>query len=185
MVSRPWQPETYCPGVASRPGDTLTPPPTRRGAACYSSGGGGSASGIAIRPAGHMLRREVTVPRAHPPFLQIAGARPPVRLDINLVAPTELEHRRPMGLSPQVRGNLRRTVVGTSAVGSIPAGTGEPGSTSTASPTSQVYPRRCGGTHHMDLSAACPYGLSPQVRGNRRPSPERPTGAFERALAGH
>ena len=50
------------------------------------------------------------------------------------------------GLSPRVRGNLRRHHAGIDREGSIPACAGEPPYSSTAGPDTPVYPRVCGGT---------------------------------------
>ena len=50
------------------------------------------------------------------------------------------------GLSPRVRGNRRGSGQAGADRGSIPAGAGEPMSTSHPAASSQVYPRGCGGT---------------------------------------
>ena len=50
------------------------------------------------------------------------------------------------GLSPRVRGNLRRGGGGWRAVGSIPACAGEPALLTTSASGIPVYPRVCGGT---------------------------------------
>ena len=50
------------------------------------------------------------------------------------------------GLSPRVRGNLRRPVGGQHDVGSIPACAGEPGVAVRSATATRVYPRVCGGT---------------------------------------
>ena len=50
------------------------------------------------------------------------------------------------GLSPRVRGNLRRDIDKCAYRGSIPACAGEPDSPAPASGACPVYPRVCGGT---------------------------------------
>ena len=77
------------------------------------------------------------------------------------------------GLSPRVRGNLRRVHPGAHGRGSIPARAGEPTSSVASSTGSSVYPRACGGTFTMPLTAPPRNGLSPRVRGNRPGVPER------------
>ena len=77
------------------------------------------------------------------------------------------------GLSPRVRGNPASTDGNSDmpAQRSIPACAGEPGLGSrNVSLASRVYPRVCGGTTSNDgMSAGSASGLSPRVRGNRRP----------------
>ena len=50
------------------------------------------------------------------------------------------------GLSPRVRGNLRRRRVGLGKRGSIPARAGEPACCIGTLSLEKVYPRACGGT---------------------------------------
>ena len=76
----------------------------------------------------------------------------------------------PQGLSPQVRGNRQHEGPARRAVGSIPAGAGEPSPRSGPRASPRVYPRRCGGTVCRPRRRSPPRGLSPQVRGN--PGPE-------------
>ena len=92
------------------------------------------------------------------------------------------------GLSPRVRGNLRRVALDADYEGSIPACAGEPrrsaprtrpqnGSipacageprTTSVRPRREgVYPRVCGGTHIFMFAGMAAWGLSPRVRGNR------------------
>ncbi len=73
-----------------------------------------------------------------------------------------------LGLSPQVRGNPRPGRDLLVDLGSIPAGAGEPGSSSSARGPRWVYPRRCGGTVRIPIDTSIASGLSPQVRGNPR-----------------
>ena len=65
-------------------------------------------------------------------------------------APSVDEHRGPPGLSPRMRGNLRRRSAGQrlARLGSIPAHAGEPtaGGRPSLGLTGRVYPRACGGT---------------------------------------
>ena len=91
-----------------------------------------------------------------------------------------------MGLSPRVRGNQRRLVDLVLAVGSIPAGAGEPERHCRHSARSWVYPRGCGGTRQPAVRPERAAGLSPRVRGNlvivrvpSQPSGSIPAGAGE------
>ena len=72
-----------------------------------------------------------------------------------------------LGLSPRVRGNQKRGAPHLHALGSIPACAGEPGSRSSMSFPSVVYPRVCGGTAAFIIRVRHRVGLSPRVRGNR------------------
>ena len=74
------------------------------------------------------------------------------------------------GLSPRVRGNLSDRPAQAPGSRSIPACAGEPGGMWQAHIHGGVYPRVCGGTPaDMPLHGRV-YGLSPRVRGNRRPA---------------
>ena len=78
-------------------------------------------------------------------------------------------HRRSLarsGLSPQARGNLGLLVDEIYNWGPIPAGAGEPRSTTAAHLTMWAYPRRRGGTDMKFANATPGQGLSPQARGN-------------------
>ena len=75
----------------------------------------------------------------------------------------------PMGLSPRVRGNPGECVYHAESEGSIPACAGEPQSIVTTESPTWVYPRVCGGTEIVAVGVAVVQGLSPRVRGNRRP----------------
>ena len=59
----------------------------------------------------------------------------------------------------------------TGLLGSIPACAGEPPRGGSSSRSFPVYPRVCGGTARDDGAIGRPMGLSPRVRGNRRPGP--------------
>ena len=72
------------------------------------------------------------------------------------------------GLSPRVRGNLKRTSPVNRRPGSIPACAGEPIAGIIILRASRVYPRVCGGTEHRYAASHHLYGLSPRVRGNLR-----------------
>ena len=74
------------------------------------------------------------------------------------------------GLSPRVRGNLSPAKARAAAQRSIPACAGEP--RRQAGPVGRwtVYPRVCGGTSLSNGCASSGSGLSPRVRGNRRPT---------------
>ena len=76
---------------------------------------------------------------------------------------------RGAGLSPRVRGNLRAAESAADLVGSIPACAGEPGGARGPARAAWVYPRVCGGTLAQPAYVDWPGGLSPRVRGNRRP----------------
>ena len=70
------------------------------------------------------------------------------------------------GLSPRVRGNLKNSLWGNSALWSIPACAGEPHSAGAKSSYCTVYPRVCGGTPISTVRLTSANGLSPRVRGN-------------------
>ena len=70
------------------------------------------------------------------------------------------------GLSPRVRGNLRREHPHGCGIGSIPARAGEPERPTRRKASGPVYPRACGGTGTTPPSAKPGSGLSPRVRGN-------------------
>ena len=74
------------------------------------------------------------------------------------------------GLSPRVRGNLFPAVRITVWRWSIPACAGEPAAIAGPRPCAEVYPRVCGGTTPAPSPPAFGGGLSPRVRGNRRPT---------------
>ena len=71
------------------------------------------------------------------------------------------------GLSPRVRGNLRKEMMDTLSTGSIPARAGEPVALAVFPHAKWVYPRACGGTCVPDEPDPQMQGLSPRVRGNR------------------
>ena len=73
------------------------------------------------------------------------------------------------GLSPRVRGNHHCGQVDAGRQGSIPACAGEPLLRGRVSTARRVYPRVCGGTRNASGDAPAGCGLSPRVRGNRRP----------------
>ena len=75
--------------------------------------------------------------------------------------------RHSNGLSPRVRGNLRRANLSVHAERSIPACTGEPRSSSPKRYQAAVYPRVYGGTFTKVRASVSQIGLSPRVRGNR------------------
>ena len=74
------------------------------------------------------------------------------------------------GLSPRVRGNPHAEALQGRDLGSIPARAGEPHRLAARDCAERVYPRACGGTARLRSEAALMIGLSPRVRGNRRPS---------------
>ena len=77
----------------------------------------------------------------------------------------------PSGLSPRVRGNLRKRARKGRPGGTIPACAGEPDPTAQGVPRPEDYPRVCGGTDHVLLMLPSGTGLSPRVRGNRADGP--------------
>ena len=79
-------------------------------------------------------------------------------------------HRASSGLSPRVRGNPEGPACLRSSRRSIPACAGEPGEVNADGEPHGVYPRVCGGTRVRATNAAGGGGLSPRVRGNRRPA---------------
>ena len=84
---------------------------------------------------------------------------------------TSLHHDVPedrAGLSPRVRGNLRRWPAARDVSRSIPACAGEPTIECTYHQKGRVYPRVCGGTGLANLAVVIKQGLSPRVRGNHR-----------------
>ena len=74
------------------------------------------------------------------------------------------------GLSPRVRGNPATATEAMMSGGSIPACAGEPSIRSLDNRQPAVYPRVCGGTGMADGAGRPGHGLSPRVRGNRRPA---------------
>ena len=84
------------------------------------------------------------------------------------------------GLSPRVRGNRYPRTGRPGHKRSIPACAGEPMTPLTAAKAFWVYPRVCGGTTCLPVNANPDEGLSPRVRGNRRPcrSRRRPQGSI-------
>ncbi len=79
--------------------------------------------------------------------------------------------RLEVGLSPRVRGNRWRWSYQTGSSGPIPAGAGEPPAPSFPESPRGAYPRGCGGTSPSRRWRQSWKGLSPRVRGNRRPGP--------------
>ena len=70
------------------------------------------------------------------------------------------------GLSPRVRGSPARQHERLLAVGSIPAGAGEPARRARLRPSARVYPRGCGGARWPAERRGVHGGLSPRVRGS-------------------
>ena len=73
------------------------------------------------------------------------------------------------GLSPRVRGSREDIVSHLRVAGSIPACAGKPRWLATQKASSGVYPRVCGEAPLPSESLMPGQGLSPRVRGNRRP----------------
>ena len=73
-----------------------------------------------------------------------------------------------MGLSPRVRGSRPRNDLENHALGSIPAGAGEPQSAHVGLFLVRVYPRGCGGAALCGTCHCADNGLSPRVRGSHK-----------------
>ena len=73
------------------------------------------------------------------------------------------------GLSPRVRGNLRRSHLAYRLHRSIPACAGEPSEQEARGSRRTVNPRVCGGTVGTGSKGEPTHGQSPRVRGNRQP----------------
>ena len=73
---------------------------------------------------------------------------------------------KPCGLSPRVRGSLRRREAVDHGIRPIPAGAGEPMSLATCARASAAYPRGCGGAFPNGATLDFMAGLSPRVRGS-------------------
>ena len=78
------------------------------------------------------------------------------------------------GLSPRMRGNPIRARNADHAQGSIPAYAGEPFARYARRCAGWVYPRVCGGTRFYQNGKFRSAGLSPRMRGNRRPEGRQP-----------
>ena len=77
------------------------------------------------------------------------------------------------GLSPRMRGNRHLLRGRRIPIGTIPAHAGEPWRTESAATRRRDYPRACGGTAFQARAFAVAQGLSPRMRGNRRPDARR------------
>ena len=75
------------------------------------------------------------------------------------------------GLSPRVRGNRRLIVLRFLALRPIPACAGQPDQKGAIGQVGGAYPRVCGATAVTGALLIPLGGLSPRVRGNRRPAP--------------
>ena len=73
------------------------------------------------------------------------------------------------GLSPRVRGSPWTGTTGCGRQGSIPACAGEPYPQGSSEPSGRVYPRVCGGAPCIFNFVNRALGLSPRVRGSRKP----------------
>ena len=79
------------------------------------------------------------------------------------------------GLSPRMRGNLAHYATAPADWRSIPAHAGEPRVCYRVCRVVWVYPRACGGTRMGPDNLKTSLGLSPRMRGNRRPARQSPT----------
>ena len=77
------------------------------------------------------------------------------------------------GLSPRLRGNHRFPGHPRGRQRSIPAPAGEPRLNHQTGLPVSVYPRACGGTGNPMCDIGPVNGLSPRLRGNRRPTNQR------------
>ena len=82
-----------------------------------------------------------------------------------------LRKRVSEGLSPRVRGSLKRLAYQHGMVGPIPACAGEPITGSLFSSRNRAYPRVCGGADQPCPALCDQKGLSPRVRGSRQEVP--------------
>ena len=96
---------------------------------------------------------------------------------------------REAGLSPRARGNRQGNCLPQKTSGSIPAGAGEPRSSSSSDHSMGVYPRGRGGTLSQGVPDEGSEGLSPRARGNHERDPREqplrgsiPAGAGEPTL---
>ena len=80
-----------------------------------------------------------------------------------------------IGLSPRMRGNRTAPPHGARGDRSIPAYAGEPEATMGICKREGVYPRVCGGTAYLSTPCSLNVGLSPRMRGNRSPKPQKAT----------
>ena len=87
------------------------------------------------------------------------------------VAPTA---RAWAGLSPRVRGHLRRLRRAARRNGTIPAGAGTPLQHAPTASLYRDYPRGCGDTARAIATGWPGRGLSPRVRGHRESTTRRP-----------
>ena len=94
-----------------------------------------------------------------------------------------LDSARVSGLSPPMRGNRGQFRSALASHGSIPAHAGKPVQGGRYQPYHQVYPRPCGETPDVFLSALTKGGLSPPMRGNLRRYRTPPT--FRRSIPAH
>ena len=90
------------------------------------------------------------------------------------------------GLSPRVRGNHVAVEGDLPAQRSIPAGAGEPASSTSATMPIGVYPRGCGGNPGRPVDGSCHSGSIPAGAGEPRPQPRhRPrAGVYPRGCGG-
>ena len=79
---------------------------------------------------------------------------------------TEIIAHQMQGLSPRVRGNLRRENRPAKSPRPIPACAGQPAKHDGARITDGAYPRVCGATRRLCGPIGWFGGLSPRVRGN-------------------
>ena len=76
---------------------------------------------------------------------------------------------RASGLSPRMRGNLRNERRKKIAERSIPTHAGKPARQTPSACSRWVYPHACGETRSAGSNRMQSMGLSPRMRGNRRP----------------
>ena len=120
---------------------------------------GASAKGLSPRVRGNhtVVSRQIKGTRSIPARAgepsTLAGRSTARRVYPRACGGTDLHYdqrRYPPGLSPRVRGNRRRGVVGRLLLRSIPARAGEPCGLACLAIRRWVYPRACGGTTDTD-----------------------------------
>ena len=116
-------------------------------------------------------RRPIPAPAGEPcsglPRTATSGAYPRACGGARAAPPAGSERS---GLSPRLRGSLLFAVLPMTMLGPIPAPAGEPRSIAGTRCRSRAYPRACGGASRNASPGDRIWGLSPRLRGSRRPA---------------